>query len=341
MDEVEFHREPPSNIPTMVTAFGGWIDAGEAATDAHALPGPPARGRAARHDRPGGLRRFYPGPAGRAPDRRGRAHHPLAAECVLALAAARGGAGLLLFRGLEPQRRWRTYATLLLDVAARCGVQRIVSLGAVLAAVPHTRPPRVTGSSTDPAWHARFEAWGMDAALALRRPDRHCQRRVGRGAAPRHGVAHRAWAKRPIISGDATNPAVRQALLTAVARLLDLELDVSPLEAAVQAFRTRCDQAVAQDAATQAYVRQLEQAYDATGDETPRPRRDDDFNPEQLMHELEDFLRQERDGVRSDAPHGCPWRRQGRSTAIHGRFAHAQASPPPRRRRGKSPCDVA
>jgi proteasome assembly chaperone (PAC2) family protein len=54
----------------------------------------------------------------------------------------------------------------------------------------------------------------------------------------------------------ATNPAVRQALLTAVARLLDLELDVSDLDAAVQAFRRRCDQAVAQDAATQAYVRQ-------------------------------------------------------------------------------------
>src|SRR5262249_14112099 len=92
-----------------------------------------------------------------------------------------------------------------------------------------------------------------------------------------------------------TNPAMRQALLTTVARLLDLELDVAPLDAAVEAFRTRCDQAVAQDAATQAYVRQLEQAYDATVDEALRQRRDDDFNPEQLMHELEDFLRQERD----------------------------------------------
>src|SRR5919206_3134752 len=92
-----------------------------------------------------------------------------------------------------------------------------------------------------------------------------------------------------------TNPAMRQALLTTVARLLDLELDVSSLNAAVRAFRTRCDQAVAQDAATQAYVRQLEQAYDATGDETPRQHRDDDFNSEQLMHELENFLRQERD----------------------------------------------
>src|SRR6266404_4163669 len=68
------------------------------------------------------------------------------------------------------------------------------------------------------------------------------------------------------------------------------------LDAAVQAFRTRCDQAVAQDAATQAYVRQLEQDYDATGDEAPRPPRDDAFNPEQLMHELEEFLREEREG---------------------------------------------
>jgi len=93
----------------------------------------------------------------------------------------------------------------------------------------------------------------------------------------------------------AANPAVSRALLTTVARVLDLELDVAPFEAAVQAFRTQYDQAIAKDAAVQAYVRQLEQAYDTTGDAAPRPRREDDFNPEQLMHELEEFLRQERD----------------------------------------------
>src|SRR3989454_3757654 len=161
MDAVEFYREPPSNVPTLVTAFGGWIDAGEAAT--------------------GALRSLV----------RQLAAVPLASidpedfvdftqvRPVVRLTAAgertirwprnafwlwqppAGGAGLLLFRGLEPQRRWRTYTTLLPDVAARCGVQRIVSLGAVLAAVPHTRPPRVTGSSTDPAWHARLEAYGI------------------------------------------------------------------------------------------------------------------------------------------------------------------------------------
>lgn len=92
-----------------------------------------------------------------------------------------------------------------------------------------------------------------------------------------------------------TNPAVRRALLTAVARLLALELDMTPFEAAVQAFRTQCDQAVAKDAAVQAYVRQLEHDYDTTGDAVLRPQRDDDFNPERLMHELEEFLRQERE----------------------------------------------
>src|SRR5215510_12203477 len=105
----------------------------------YALPGPPARGHAARHDRPGGVRRLYHTPARRAPERRGRAHHPLAADRVWTWQPPDGGAGLLLFRGVEPQLRWRTYATLLLDVAASCGVQRIVSLGAVLEAVPHTR----------------------------------------------------------------------------------------------------------------------------------------------------------------------------------------------------------
>jgi proteasome assembly chaperone (PAC2) family protein len=94
----------------------------------------------------------------------------------------------------------------------------------------------------------------------------------------------------------ATNPAVSRALLTSVTRLLDLELDLSQLDAAVQAFGTRCDQAVDQDTSIQAYVRQLEQDYDATLDEAPRPLRDEDLNPEKLIQELEDFLREERGG---------------------------------------------
>jgi proteasome assembly chaperone (PAC2) family protein len=115
-------------------------------------------------------------------------------------------------------------------------------------------------------------------------------------AARRRGIASlTVMGQAPPYLQGTTNPAVRQALLTAVARLLDLELDVSPLDAAVQAFRTRCDQAVAQDAVIQAYIRHLEQEYDATVDAALRPLRDDELNPEHLMHELEDFLRKERE----------------------------------------------
>jgi len=72
-------------------------------------------------------------------------------------------------------------------------------------------------------------------------------------AARRRGLASlTVMGQAPHYLQRVTNPAVSRALLTAVTRLLDLELDVSPFEVAVQAFRTQCDQAVAQDAATQA-----------------------------------------------------------------------------------------
>jgi proteasome assembly chaperone (PAC2) family protein len=295
MDAVEFHREPPANVPTMVVAFGGWIDAGEAATGAMRYL----------------VRQLSASPlASIDPEdffdfTQVRPVVRLTAEGERAIRWPRSAfwtwqppedrAGLLLFRGMEPQRRWRTYATLLLDVAAQCGVQRIVSLGALVAAVPHTRPPRVTGSSTDPAWHALLEAWGISRRPRYEGPTGIAS--VVLDAARRRGMASLSlMGQAPHYLQGATNPAVSRALLGYVTRLLGLELEMSQLEKAVKAFRTQCDQAVAADASTQAYVRQLEQAYDTTVDEAPRPQRDDDFNPEQLMQELEEFLREEREG---------------------------------------------
>ena len=79
-------------------------------------------------------------------------------------------------------------------------------------------------------------------------------------------------------------------------RVLNLGLEVSQFDEAVRTFRVQCDQAVARDSSIQAHVQQLEQDYDATLDEAPRARRDEALNSEQLMQELEDFLREEREG---------------------------------------------
>jgi proteasome assembly chaperone (PAC2) family protein len=294
MDEVTFHRDPPTNVPTLVVAFGGWVDAGAAATGAlRYLVRQLAAAPLASIDPEDFCDFTQLRPVVRL-DAEGQRliRWPRSAFWTWQPPASR--AGLLLFRGMEPQRRWRTYTTLILDVAARCGVQQIVSLGAVLAAVPHTRPPRVTGTSTDPAWHAWLETRGMARRSRYEGPTGIAT--VVAEAATRRGLSYLTLrGQAPHYLGDAANPAVSRALLTTVAHLLDLALDVSPFEGGAQSFQTQCDQAVAQDAATQAYVRQLEQDYDAPSAETPHPRRDDDFNPEQLMHDLENFLRQERD----------------------------------------------
>jgi proteasome assembly chaperone (PAC2) family protein len=295
MDEVEFHREPPTHVPTMVVAFGGWVDAGEAATGAlRYLVRQLAAAPLATIDPEEFVDFTTIRPVVRLSTEGQRTiHWPRIALWTWQPPA--GGAGLLLFRGVEPQRRWRTYASLLLDVAARCGVQRIVSLGAVLEAVPHTRPPHVTGSSTDPAWHARLVACGIKTRRARYEGPTGIATVVADAATRRGLPVLTLRGQVPHYLQGGTNPAVSRALLTTVARLLDLELDVTPFEAAVRAFRTQCDQAVAKDAAVQAYVRQLEHDYEAVGDAARHPSQDDNFNPEQLMHELEDFLRQERD----------------------------------------------
>jgi proteasome assembly chaperone (PAC2) family protein len=295
MDEVEFHCEPPTNLPTMVVAFGGWVDAGEAATGAMRYL---VRQLAATPLATIDPEEFVDFTTIRPVVRLSAAGQRTIRWPRIALwtwQPPTGGPGLLLFRGVEPQRRWRTYATLLLDIAARCGVQRIVSLGAVLEAVPHTRPSRITGSSTDRAGHAQLAACGIRTRRARYEGPTGIATVVADAAMRRGLPTLTIRGQAPHYLQGTANPAVSCALLTAVARLLELDLDVTPFEAAVRAFRAQCDQAVAQDATTQTYVRELEQAYDATGDAEPRPPRDDNFNPEQLMHDLENFLRQERD----------------------------------------------
>jgi len=115
MDEVEFHREPPTNVPTLVTAFSGWIDAGEAATDAMRFL---VRQLAAEPLATIDLEDFVDFTQDRPVVRLNAEGErtirwPRSAFWLWQPPAPR--AGLLLFRGLEPQRRWRTYATALLD----------------------------------------------------------------------------------------------------------------------------------------------------------------------------------------------------------------------------------
>ena len=295
MDNVEFDREPPANLTTLVIAFGGWIDAGRAATGAlrHLVRDLPAP-RLARID----PEEFFVFTQER-PEVRLRADGERDIQWpqseFFAWSPGDGRDGLLLFCGPEPHQRWRTYTKALLDVAERCGVSRIVSLGALLAGAPHTRPVRVTARSTDAASRSLLEAWGI-----YRRPTYEGPTGISSvvlDAAEKRGMQHVGFmGQAPHYLQGSENPAAIQALVTYVARLLHLSPDMSQFAKAIQDFRTQCDRAVARDRDTREHVRKLEQEYDAETGEERQPLPDEKLDSDKLMREVEDFLRGQREG---------------------------------------------
>jgi proteasome assembly chaperone (PAC2) family protein len=295
MDHVEFDREPPANLTTMVIAFGGWIDAGQAATGAlrHLVRDLPAA-RLARID----PEEFFVFTQERPevqlrPDGDRDIHWPKSE--FFAWSPGDGRDGLLLFCGPEPHQRWKTYTKAFLDVAERCGVRRIVSLGALLAGAPHTRPVRVTARCTDAASRSLLEAWGI-----YRRPTYEGPTGISSvvlDAAERRGMQHVGFmGQAPHYLQGAENPAAIEALVTNVARLLQLSPDMSSFPKAIQEFRTQCDRAVARDRDTREHVRKLEEEYDAAADEEQSPLSGEELDSEKLMRDVQDFLRGQREG---------------------------------------------
>jgi proteasome assembly chaperone (PAC2) family protein len=295
MDSVEFDRDPPANLTTLVMAFGGWIDAGRAATGAlrHLVRGLPAA-RLARID----PEEFFIFTLER-PQVRLKADGERVIQWprseFFAWHPADGRDGLLLFCGPEPHQRWHTYTKAFLDVAERSGVRRIVSIGALLAGAPHTRPIRVTARCTDAASRALLEAWGMYRPPTYQGPTGISS--IVLDAAEKRGMQHVGFmGQAPHYLQDTENPAAIEALVACVARLLHLSPDMSHFAEAIRDFRTQCDRAVARDRATQEHVRQLEQEYDASAGEERPPLTDEEVDPEKLMREVQDFLRGQREG---------------------------------------------
>src|SRR5438876_1492885 len=296
MDNVVFDHEPPATLTTMVIAFGGWIDAGRAATGAlrHLVRDLPAE-RLDRMDPEEFFVLTQERPEVRLRDDGDRDVHWPRSE-FFAWSPGEGRDGLLLFCGPEPHQKWRTYTKAFLDVAERCGVKRIVSLGALLAGAPHTRPVRVTARCTDSASRSLLEAWGI-----YRRPTYEGPTGISSvvlDAAEKRGMQHVGFmGQAPHYLQGSENPAAIQALVTYVARLLHLSPDMSHFPEAIQDFRAQCDRAMARDRATRDHVRQLEQEYDAAAGEERPPLSDEKLDSEKLMREVEDFLRgQQREG---------------------------------------------
>jgi proteasome assembly chaperone (PAC2) family protein len=194
------------------------------------------------------------------------------------------GRDAILLLGIEPNVRWRTFTTLIVDFAKELGVELVVTLGALLADVPHTRPSPVTGSATD---RKLVEQLGLSTSRY-------------EGPTGVVGVLHDAchtagipsvslWAAVPHYVQLTPSPRAAQALCERLATLLGGKIDVSELRRAGRGYVEQVSEAVAADAETAAYVEELEQRTD-TFEVSDLPSGD------ALAAELTQFLRErERD----------------------------------------------
>jgi proteasome assembly chaperone (PAC2) family protein len=196
---------------------------------------------------------------------------------------------LVIGVGIEPHLKWKTYITALLDLARQCQVSMVLTLGALLAEVVYSRPVRITGSSTDAELSARLHLGtsryeGPTGIVG-----------VLNDACRREGLpAVSLWANVPHYLSNTPNPKAMYALVRRVLGMLDHPLDLRDVETAVSDFEAKVAEVIANNPAVASYVRQLEEREPDDGDEASPSRGSELPSGDQLVQELEQFLRQQR-----------------------------------------------
>lgn len=295
MDGLIWDHHPRLRHPILVAAFEGWNDAADAAsTAAKWLIATLGARRFARLD-PETYFDFQSNrPQVELVDGVTRGIAWPSTDCYAASVPS-GEHDLVIVVGVEPNLHWRGFCDDVRSVAAETGCELVVTLGALLADVPHTRPLPVTGAATDPEVIKRL-------GLARSRYE---------GPTGIVGVLHEAfrdaavpsvslWAPVPHYVAAPPNPLATVGLLDRFVTLSGIELDRSELIAAAAAWREQVDEVVAGDDDVANYVRQLEEAIDAgaLAGEEPSPFRETDLpTGDALAAELERFLRDERGDV--------------------------------------------
>jgi proteasome assembly chaperone (PAC2) family protein len=296
MDHTTLIRRPRLRGPLLLAAFDGWNDAGEAATSALDAIG---AGLAAETFATIDPEEFYDFQATRPTVRLADGHRQVDWPTVELRAARLPAADhdLIVVRGHEPNLRWRTFASEVIEVATSFGVEMVVTVGALLADVPHTRPVQVVSSAGDRDLAerlglnvSRYEGptgiLGVLGELATR------------AAIPTVGL----WAALPHYLNLAPNPWGAMALIEELRRLLPMAVDTSALAGQTEAFDAAVADLVEENPELAGYVERLEADADdeeeAADDEDGSPGLAD-LPPEELVAEVERYLRDHPGGSRS------------------------------------------
>ncbi len=176
---------------------------------------------------------------------------------------APGGTGLdkdiILVHGIEPNMRWRSFTSELLQGLTDLGVESVILLGALLADAPHTRPVPVSVGASDPKLSASLTAPFSDykGPTGILGVVQHALSGAGIPAVS-------LWASVPHYVATPPNPKATLALLRGVEDILDVPLPLADLADEARAWERGVDELAQQDSEVAEYVRTLEEAKDAT-----------------------------------------------------------------------------
>src|SRR5436190_14252032 len=256
MSALIWDRDPPElRSPVLVAAFTGWNDAASAATAAleavaSALDAEPV----ARID----PEDFYDFQVNRPTVRlaEGQARRlDWPSNVFLAAPAAGAERDLALLSGVEPNVRWRTFAETILEAVERFGIELVVTLGALIADVAHTRPVPLTGLASDPEL---VEQLGLSRS-SYEGPTGIVG--VVHDACRRRGLTSASlWAAIPHYVAAVPNPKAALALLRRLEGFTGVAIEASELEDASGRFDEQVDRAVAANPEIAQLVHQLEEA---------------------------------------------------------------------------------
>jgi proteasome assembly chaperone (PAC2) family protein len=273
---------PALRDPIMVAAFEGWNDAGEAASGAVAHLHDVWDGSALAELDPEDYHDFQVTRPMVHLDADGKRSITWPTTRLSWARPPGSERDVVLVRGIEPSMRWRQYCTEILGHAERLKITTLVTLGALLADVPHTRPIPVTSTSEDEELIRR---------LALE-PSRY-EGPTGivgvlQDFAAQRGVPGLAlWAAVPHYVGQSPSPKATLALLRRVEEMLDVTVPLGDLPEDARAWERGVDELASEDAEVADYVRSLEEAKDLT--EAPEASGD------AIAREFERYLRRRGD----------------------------------------------
>lgn len=301
MEHIHMLERPKLRNPSLVAAFAGWNDAGESATaaaryfirklSAHKFAEiDPEEFHVFTETRPrvrlvDGIHRRIDWPA----------------TAFFYASGLASDNDLIVLVGTEPQLRWKSFVSEVIDVVKEYEVGLVLTLGGLLADVAHSLPVTLNGTASSPELQRRLEH--LDVKATRYEGPTGIVGVLNSVCRDEDVPAASIWGNVPHYVAASPNSKVQVALVSQVNGLLDLNLDLKELEAESNRFDARVDAAIKGNPQISAYVKQLEARFHASAQsaaEPPAPREMPSGPPElpnadALVRDLEDFLRRGRE----------------------------------------------